>query len=226
MARCQHASRRGGDRPRHASRAAKAHPGLLTIIAPRHPERRGQDRGGSGQVLRPGRPAPLHPTLFPKGGERLSLSLSRSGASAEEQIGPGCEAAWERRATLPEPRPAADGVWLADTLGELGLLYRLSRIAFIGRSLLPPGGGQNPLEAARLGCAIAVGPHTGNFSDILRVLEGAGAVARVADAESLAAWVSAMLRDPDAREAAGRAGIAAAARYADLPARTAATLLI
>jgi 3-deoxy-D-manno-octulosonic-acid transferase len=167
---------------------AEAHPGLLTIIAPRHPERGGQVAEAA----------------------RLLFSSAEEGALAQRSAGQG---------------PVQGGVWLADTLGELGLLYRLSRIAFIGRSLLAPGGGQNPLEPARLGCAIAVGPHTANFTDVLRVLEEAGAVERVADAASLAAWVSDMLRDPDAREAAGCAGMAAAARYADLPARTAATLL-
>jgi 3-deoxy-D-manno-octulosonic-acid transferase len=170
---------------------AEVHPGLLTIMAPRHPER----------------------------GERITEDArTLFGSWAVEPL----RGITQR--SLNQDPPAA-GVWLADTLGELGLLYRLSRIAFIGRSLLAPGGGQNPLEAARLGCAIAVGPHTGNFVDILRVLEGAGAVMRVADAASLAMWVSDMLHSPAAREAAGAAGIAAAARYADLPAHTAATLL-
>ncbi len=169
---------------------AEAHPGLLTIIAPRHPERGARIAEQAGRLL------PIASALC---GSVTQRSLSQD--------------------------PPATGIWIADTMGELGLLYRLSRIAFVGRSLLAPGGGQNPLEAVRLGCAIAVGPHTGNFSDILRVLDAAGAAARVPDAASLAAWVSAMLRDPRAREAAGRAGIAAAARYADLPARTAATLL-
>jgi len=196
---------------------ADAHPGLLTIIAPRHPERGARIAEQAEQSLRAGGRAP-HPSLSQR--ERafllpLPLGEGRGEGVAREGI--------TQRSLGQEP-PAA-GVWIADTLGELGLLYRVARIAFIGRSLLPPGGGQNPLEAARLGCAIAVGPQTGNFSDILRVLEAAGAVARVADAASLAAWVSAMLHDPTARDAAGRAGIGAAGRYADLPARTAATLL-
>ena len=95
---------------------------------------------------------------------------------------------------FPPPRyrsrgddPAAGGVWVADTLGELGLWYRLAGIAFIGRSLLPPGGGQNPLEPARLGCAIAVGPHTGNFADHVAMLRDAGALTVVQDATELAA---------------------------------------
>ena len=121
--------------------------------------------------------------------------------------------------------PPDRGVWLADTLGELGLWYRLAGIAFIGRSLLPPGGGQNPLEAGRLGCAVAVGPHIGNFVDATQALEAAGALTRVADAAALVAWIAAMLTDPLRRAASGAAGIAATARWADLPDRTALALL-
>ncbi|MBN9563105.1 MAG: 3-deoxy-D-manno-octulosonic acid transferase [Alphaproteobacteria bacterium] len=194
---------------------AAAHPGLLTIIAPRHPDRGGQVADEARQFFSSAGESSPPPTPSHKGrGNRKPPPLV-GGGWGEGSLS-------QRSAGQDPPR---GGIWLADTLGELGLLYRLSRIAFIGRSLLAPGGGQNPLEAARLGCAIAVGPHTGNFVDILQVLEGAGAVAHVPDAAALAAWVSDMLRDPDAREAAGRAGMAAAARYADLPARTAATLL-
>jgi 3-deoxy-D-manno-octulosonic-acid transferase len=160
---------------------APAHPGLLTILVPRHPERGTEIAAASGDL-------PLH---------RRSL-----GAAPPDQ-----------------------GVWLADTLGELGLWYRLAGIVFVGRSLLPPGGGQNPLEPARLGCAVAVGPHFENFLDAAEVLEAAGALIRVADVQALTAWVAAMLADPARRLAAGAAGIAAAARWADLPERTAQALL-
>jgi 3-deoxy-D-manno-octulosonic-acid transferase len=160
---------------------APAHPGLLTILVPRHPERGAAIAAAAGDI-------PLH---------RRSL-----GAAPPDQ-----------------------GVWLADTLGELGLWCRLAGIVFVGRSLLAPGGGQNPLEPARLGCAVAVGPHIGNFLDAAQVLEAAGALTRVADAPALTAWVAALLADPARRAAAGAAGIAAAARWADLPERTAQALL-
>ena len=127
-----------------------------------------------------------------------------------------------RRALGGEP-PVA-GVWIADTLGELGLFCRLTKIVFVGRSLVFPGGGQNPLEPARLGCAVAVGPYTGNFDSATEILGAAGALARVTDAGSLAAWVGRLLRDPDSVAAAGNAGMLAAGRYGDLPAATAATL--
>jgi len=121
--------------------------------------------------------------------------------------------------------PADGGIWLIDTLGELGLAYRLADIAFVGRSLVPPGGGQNPLEAARLGCAIAMGPLTGNFNDATAALAEAGALARVADAAGLERWACRMLSDPERREAAARAGAGACDRYADLPLHSARSIL-
>ena len=60
-------------------------------------------------------------------------------------------------------------VYLADTVGELGLFYRLASLVFVGGSMMPHGG-QNMLEPARLGCAIIVGPYTFNFNDIMETL--------------------------------------------------------
>jgi len=163
----------------HAMLAAR-HPGLLTIIAPRHPERGGAIAANAGK-----------------------LAITRRSAGADP--------------------PAAEGVWIADTLGELGLFYRLAGHAFVGRSLVEHGG-QNPLEPARLGCAVAVGPNVQNFTDPVEVLEAAGALVRVADTNSLAAWVEAMLSDPARRAAMAEAGIAASSRYAELPGQVAAVL--
>ena len=129
------------------------------------------------------------------------------------------------RRGLGEGPPPGGGVWIADTLGELGLFYRVSGIAFVGRSLIAPGGGQNPLEGARLGCALAVGPHTANFAEIVDALGRDGALVRVSEAATLAAWVKRLIERPAEREAAGAAGIRSAVRYADLPNRTATALL-
>ena len=97
-------------------------------------------------------------------------------------------------------------VYLADTLGELGLVYRLGEVAFVGGSLVPRGG-HNPLEPARLDCAIVAGPWTENFAEAHVALAGAGAVVQVADAAMLARAVGALLEDEAARR---RMGIAAA----------------
>jgi len=128
------------------------------------------------------------------------------------------------RRSLQQDPPAAAGLWVADTMGELGLLYRLVPLAFVGRSLTGQGG-QNPWEPARLGCAVAVGPHTGNFAEAVAALASAGGLTQVADAAGLEAWVDAMLRDPARRAEAGAAAQAAATGAPDLPARTAQALL-
>ncbi len=161
---------------------AAQHPDLLTILAPRHPER-------GPAVAAEAAPLPV-----------------------------------TRRAPGDAPPPAA-GVWVADTIGELGLWYRLAPIAFIGRSLVPPGGGQNPLEPARLGCAIAVGPHTGNFEEPVALLREAGALVEVADAAALASFVMTMLAEPAQRHAMGCRAAAVVQRHGDLAEQTAAALL-
>jgi 3-deoxy-D-manno-octulosonic-acid transferase len=128
------------------------------------------------------------------------------------------------RRALGEAPPETTGIWIADTMGELGLFYRLAGAVFVGGSLVSHGG-QNPLEPARLGCAIAAGPHMTNFAEAACALEGAGALERVGDAASLARWVESMLRDEARRRAIGAAGTTAADRFADLPGRVAAALL-
>jgi 3-deoxy-D-manno-octulosonic-acid transferase len=110
-------------------------------------------------------------------------------------------------------------------MGELGLWYRLAPVAFVGRSLIAPGGGQNPLEPARLGCAIAVGPYTGNFTDHVALLREAGGLTETGDAAALARFVSGMLDDPPACQRLGANAANAIRRHADLPARTAEAIL-
>jgi 3-deoxy-D-manno-octulosonic-acid transferase len=88
--------------------------------------------------------------------------------------------------------------YVADTIGELGLFYRLSEIVFMGGSLVEHGG-QNPLEAARLSCAIITGPHTANFYDTYRDMEDVKAIMRTTGPENLAAAVDHLLNNADTR---------------------------
>ncbi len=120
--------------------------------------------------------------------------------------------------------PGADcAIYLADTLGELGLFYRLAPLALVGKSLIAPGGGQNPLEPARLGCPVLFGPHMANFAEPATRLVEAGGARCVGDAGELAATVAALLADPAARATmAGRARTAAAAESDALGATLAA----
>ena len=100
-------------------------------------------------------------------------------------------------------------VYLADTLGELGAFYRLVEVVFVGGSLVRHGG-QNPLEPARLGCAIVYGPHTFNFQAFVDAFAAAGAAEVVADADALCAAVGALLDDAELRRRRGEAARAVA----------------
>lgn len=85
-------------------------------------------------------------------------------------------------------------VYVADTLGELGLFYAVSRIAYVGGGM-GKHGGHNPIEPALLGCAILYGPDQTNFVDIAHQFQEASAVLVVHDAEQLAAQVTRLLND-------------------------------
>ena len=82
--------------------------------------------------------------------------------------------------------PGGAAVYVADTLGELGLYLRLARLAFVGGSLVDGVGGHNPLEPARLGCAFVSGPHTEHWP-IYDAFLAAGATRRVGKSEDLVA---------------------------------------
>jgi 3-deoxy-D-manno-octulosonic-acid transferase len=132
-------------------------PGLLTLIAPRHPER------GPGVV-------------------ELAHAV-------------GLKTALRSRGERPD---AATEIYVADTVGELGLIYRLARVVFMGGSLVRHGG-QNPIEAAKLGAAILHGPHVWNFAEVYAALDAAHGAALVSDVGRLAGAMAAWLNDPTAR---------------------------
>jgi len=138
-------------------RLRKNFPGLLTLIAPRHPER------GAGVV-----------------------EIAKAA---------GLQVAQRSRG---EPPQAATDIYVADTVGELGLIYRLAPVVFIGGSLVRHGG-QNPIEAAKLGAAILHGPHVWNFAELYEALDAAHGAELVSDADRLTAGLAAWLGDPAAR---------------------------
>ncbi len=133
---------------------ARAYPGLLTIVAPRHPVR-----------------APGIAAMIEARGLRVA------------------------RRSLGEAIADDTDIYLADTLGELGLFFRLAGIALIGGSLVAKGG-HNPFEAARLDCVILHGPDMTNCAAMAGALDAAGAALTVADAASLAGAVARLLGDP------------------------------
>ena len=105
-----------------------------------------------------------------------------------------------------EPVTRETEIYLADTMGELGIFYSIAGIAFIGGSLVAKGG-HNPFEAARLDCAILHGPYISNCAGMASDLAAAGASETVSDGNALARAISILLADRrlrDERAAAGR----------------------
>lgn len=82
------------------------------------------------------------------------------------------------RRSKGEPLGPETDIYLADTLGEMGLWYRIASVAFVGGSLVDVGG-HNPFEPALLGCAILHGPHVRNFADGYARLKAVGAAVAV-----------------------------------------------
>ena len=126
------------------------------------------------------------------------------------------------RSRRAQPMPDI-GVYVADTLGELGLMYRLAPVAFMGGSLARHGG-QNPIEAVRLGAGIIHGPHVWNFADIYAALDAAQGAELVADEESLAARLTAWFADPAARQNSASAAAATVQKLSGALERTWAAL--
>jgi 3-deoxy-D-manno-octulosonic-acid transferase len=115
----------------------------------------------------------------------------------------GLGSAVRSRGELPD---GATEIYVADTIGELGLIYRLAPIVFMGGSLVRHGG-QNPIEAAKLGTAILHGPHVWNFADIYSALDAARGAEEVDDAAKLSLRVGAWLADARLRETVAEAAL-------------------
>ena len=168
--------------------AASTHPGEEEAVAEAHRAVRRQSCDALLVIV------PRHPERGPAIADALrsaghAIRLRSAGAAAD---------------------PETD-IYIADTLGELGLFYRATPVAFVGGSLAPHGG-QNLIEPAQLDCAILHGPHVGNFADIAGALRAAGASETVDSSGALAAAVGRLLADPAAcRGRAERAAHAAEA---------------
>ncbi len=178
--------------------AASTHPGEEAMVAQAHAVLR--DRFPSLLTIL----VPRHPERGPAIAESLGLATRRGDGGL-----PGREA----------------GLYLADTLGELGLFYRLADVALIGGSLVPHGG-QNPLEPARLGCPVIAGPHMGNFAAITGLLHDVQGIRRCdASPAALAEAVGDVLSNPQTMRAMADAAARVTAGQAELPDRVVASLL-
>jgi 3-deoxy-D-manno-octulosonic-acid transferase len=158
--------------------AASTHPGEEDILLEAHRKLAGSFPSLLSVIV------PRHPNR----GEAIAQAM----ASSSRQV------ALRSHDELPT---AATEIYVADTMGELGVFYRLAPIVFMGGSLVRHGG-QNPIEAIKLGASIVHGPHVFNFTDVYEALDRAGG-ARLADRpETLAKQLGRLLADPAARESA------------------------
>ena len=101
-------------------------------------------------------------------------------------------------------QPAADtSVYIADTIGELPMFYRIAPFAFIGGSLVPHGG-QNPLEAAKLSRGVIAGPRTENFAGVYETIFAAQGEGRVHSCAEIIALANRWFDDPELVRASDR----------------------
>ncbi len=123
-----------------------------------------------------------------------------------------CGARASVRRSSGEAITADTAIYIADTLGEMGLFYRLAPFCFIGATLVPMGG-HNPLEPAALKCAVLAGPHTANAASAYDAVLSAQGFGRVHNSADIVREATRLLQD---REAAAQAGDAAACGGATL----------
>ncbi len=111
------------------------------------------------------------------------------------------------RSEFEHPAPDAQ-VFVVDNLGDMGLVYRLADVAFVGGTMTDIEG-HNPWEAAALGCHVLHGPRTANFRADYKSLDDHGAAVLVhSAAEIITALATLQAASPevfiaDARRAVG-----------------------
>ena len=139
------------------------HPRLITIIAPRHPDR--------GAAI----------------AERL-----RTLGYTPRQRSTGQEP--DTRGTKP-----TDGIYIADTLNELGTLFAIAPVAFVGKSLSREPGGHNPIEAVRHGAIVLTGPGWNNFTESFTALLKSGGAIEVRSSAEIATAAARLFDDDNER---------------------------
>ncbi len=170
-----------GDRPVWI--AASTHPGEDALVLAAHKTLRAQ-KPDALLIL-----VPRHPERF----DGVADQVREAGLSV---------------ARRSQQEPAADAaVYLADTMGELLMLFGACDVAFVGGSLVPVGG-HNLLEPAAWEKPVLTGPHLHNFTAIAQLLDEAGGLSVVDSGEALGDKLQALMSDPDQCVQQGQAAAA------------------
>jgi 3-deoxy-D-manno-octulosonic-acid transferase len=122
-----------------------------------------------------------------------------------------CGARPNARRAAGEPVTASIAIYIADTMNELGLFYRLPSFCFLGGTLVPMHG-HNPLEPAILHCAVLAGSSRANSARAFEEVLGAQGFGSVQTSADIAREAERLLSDPQAARAAGAAAARGAAR--------------
>ncbi len=154
--------------------------------------------------------APRHPDRF----ERVADAIRGSGYPF-----------FRCSELLSHAEPLAGGaILLLDTIGDLAAMYGLAEVAFVGGSLVQKGG-HNPLEPARFGIPVLMGPSFENFRDIVAKMGAGGGIRILRNRGELSAALTDLLGKPEAARAMGERGLAVFNREGGATARSVAALL-
>ncbi len=165
---------------------------------------------------------PAHDMLRARFADLLTIIVPR-----HLERGPDIEMLCGQRASK---RRAAGGaispqtqVYIADTMGELGLFYRLAPFCFVGGTLVPMGG-HNPLEPAVLHCAVLAGPHRASAATAYDAILGAQGFGGVSSSSDIAREAARLIADPGSAVVAGQAAAHGAASLSGAVAKTVTVL--
>ncbi len=122
--------------------------------------------------------------------EILAIVAPRHPARGKDVAAAACAAGFQTVQRTDRAFPASGTeVYIADTIGELGLWYRIAGAALIGGTFSGSVQGHNPWEAVQLGCPVLYGPHVANFTDDYAALSAGDGARLVGDLDELAAAV-------------------------------------
>ena len=171
--------------------------GAMLVLAPRHPERFGEVESVAME---------------------FRLQKMSKVAAAKEGNPPFAKDAKDGAA-----EPSVEIV-LLDTIGDLAAVYAVADVAFVGGSLVPKGG-HNPLEAARFGVPVVMGPSYENFRDVVERMRAANGILIVQNREEFEAALIDLLKDREKAAAMGERGRAVFEAQAGATARTIEALM-
>lgn len=165
---------------------------------------------------------PAHDILRGRFPDLLTILVPRHTARAAD-IEMLCGSRATKRRSTGDAISPQTAVYIADTMGELGLFYRLTRFCFLGGTLVPLGG-HNVLEPAALHCAVLAGPNTASAPRAYEAVLEAQQFGLVTSSADIAREAGRLLENPAMAAAAGDAAARGAATQAGAVARTATAL--